>query len=448
MTGSSTRMQFTRRGLLGAGVAAFAVPALAACSSPAVAGLTGAQLDPRTLVFWNLFGGGDGSRMQTMEAGYQNAHGGASSLQSTVFAWGNPYYSKLTLATVGNKPPDVAVAHLTRAKLLAQGGVLDEITDADLASVGLSASDLDPKSWATQRTNGKNIAIPLDTHPFVMFFNQDVCDKAGLLDSNKKLRTITGLKDFEAALAEVSKVTKGVAITLSNVNDNSTPWRMFLTLYSQLNGSKPYLGDNGKTITVDEAAAKEALGTIQRWTQKGWMNKALDYAGAQTAMFTGKAGFYLEGEWEISTAQSIKGLKFGIVPIPQLFDKPANQADSHTFVLPKKDRTPAQRKQAMGFIKSMLDQSYTWAQGGHVPAYLPLRNSQKYKSLEPQADYAEAANRAVYDPAGWYCGSGSTFENIVGSQFGLLQQGSLTPDGALKAASDQLQTYLRTPSPI
>ena len=448
MAGSINKMQLTRRGLLGAGLAAFAVPSLAACSTPAVAGLTGAQLDPKTLIFWNLFGGGDGARMQQMEAGYRKTHGGSSSLQATVFAWGNPYYSKVTLATVGNKPPDVAVAHLTRAKLLAQGGVLDEITDADLASVGLSGSDLDQKSWATQRTNGKNIAIPLDTHPFVMFFNQDVCAKAGLLDSNKKLKPITGMKDFEAALAAVSQVTKGTAITLANVNETATPWRMFLTLYSQINGSTPYLGDNGKTITVNEAAATEVLAAIQRWTQKGWLNKGLDYAGAQTAMFTGKAGFYLEGEWEIATAQSIKGLKFGIVPVPQLFDKPANQADSHTLVLPKKDRTPEQRKQAMGFIKSLLDQSDIWALGGHVPAYLPYRNSQKYKALEPQADYAEAANRAVYDPAAWYSGSGSTFENTVGSQFALVQQGALSPAGALKAASDQLQTYLRTPSPL
>src|SRR5436305_2882548 len=164
MTEAARRFEVTRRGFLGAGLAALTLP-LAACSTPAAAGLTGGQLDPKTLVFWNLFGGGDGSRMQEMERQYQKTHGGPSSLQSTVFAWGNPYYSKVTLATVGNKPPDVAVAHLTRARLLAQGGVLEEITDSDLASVGLSASDLDQKSWATQRTNGKNIAIPLDTHP-------------------------------------------------------------------------------------------------------------------------------------------------------------------------------------------------------------------------------------------------------------------------------------------
>ena len=446
MTGSTNRPRLTRRALLGAGLASMTLP-LAACSSPVAAGLTGSQLNPKTLIFWNLFGGGDGSRMQEMERGYQKAHGGSDSLQATVFAWGNPYYSKVTLATVGNKPPDVAVAHLTRARLLAQGGVLEPITDEDLASVGLSADDLDQKSWASQKTDGKNIAIPLDTHPFVMFFNQDVCDKAGLVE-NGKLTTITGMDDFESALAEISKVTKGTAITLANVNETATPWRMFLSLYSQFTDAKPYLGDDGAAITVDDDKAKEVIATIQRWTKKGWMNKALDYAGSQTQMFTAKAGLYLQGEWEITTAQSIKGLKFGMVPVPQLFDKPANQADSHTFVLPKKDRTPEQRKQAMGFIKSMLDQSATWAAGGHVPAYTPYRDSAAYKKLEPQADYAAAADRAVFDPEAWYSGSGSTFETIVGSQLGLAQQGSLTPDATLKAIRDQLAVYLRTKSPL
>ncbi len=448
MTGSSQGLRLTRRALLGTGLAGLTTAGLAACASPVGAGLTGSQLNPKQLIFWNLFGGGDGSRMQTMEAGYEKTHGGPGSLQATVFAWGNPYYSKVTLATVGNKPPDVAVAHLTRARLLADGGILDEITDEDFASVGLKTSDLDAKAFASQKTNGKNIAVPLDTHPFVMFFNSDVVGKAGLLDGDGKLKPITGIKDFESALAEVSKVTKGTAITLANVNETATPWRMFLTLYSQINGTQPYLSEDGKTISVTKDAAEEVLGTIQRWVQKGWLNKALDYAGAQTAMFTSKAGMYLEGEWEITTAQGIKGLKFGMTPVPQLFDKPAAQADSHTFVLPKKDRTPEQRKQAMGFIKSMLDQSYTWAQGGHVPAYLPLRDSAKYKALEPQADYASAAEHAAYDPEAWYSGSGSTFETIVGAEIGLVQQGDVKPAAALQSIADQLAVYTRTPSPL
>lgn len=445
----SAHSSFTRRSLLGAGLAGAATAALAGCaSSPIGAGLVGSKLNPEQLIFWNLFGGGDGSRMQTMEAGYEKTHGGKGSLQATVFAWGNPYYSKLTLATVGNQPADVAISHLTRAKPLFDGGLLEPITEADLASVGLSASSFNSKSWAAQKTDGKNIAIPLDTHPIVMFYNEAVCKKAGLIGNDGKLVNLDGMDNFEKALAAVAKVTGGTAITYGNVSETATPWRVFTTLYHQITGATPFISNNGSKLSVNEDDFMTVTNRIQSWVKKGWLNKGLDYAGAESAMFAGKSGFYLEGEWEITTAQSVKGLKFGMVPIPTLFDVPAAQADSHTFVLPRKNRTPEQRKQAMGFIKSMLDQSYTWAQGGHVPAYLPTLNSAKYSALEPQADYASAAKYAVYDDPAWYGGSGSTFENTVGAQLGLVQQLAVTPQGALSAIKDQLKVYLNTPSPL
>ena len=64
----------------------------------------------------------------------------------------------------------------------------------------------------------------------------------------------------------------------------------------------------------------------------------------------------------------------------------------------------------MLFIKQMLEQSLTWAEGGHVPAYIPTFDSAAYKKLTPQSNYAAAAETAVFDDAAWYGGSGSTFE--------------------------------------
>ena len=87
---------------------------------------------------------------------------------------------------------------------------------------------------------------------------------------------------------------------------------------------------------------------MQSLTAGGLMPKAADYPGAQQFLFTGESGFYMQGEWEITTAQSIKGLDFGMVPVPTLYDKPATQADSHTFILPKMDRNDDQVQRAMG----------------------------------------------------------------------------------------------------
>ena len=128
-------------------------------------------------------------------------------------------------------------------------------------------------------------------------------------------------------------------------------------------------------LTYNEELTLDTLHWIQKLTADGLMPKTTDYAGSQTMMFTGQSGFYLQGEWEITTAEGIGGLKFGMQPVPTIYDKPAAQADSHTFVLPKMDRTDDQLKRAMTFVKSMLDQSMTWAQGGHIPAYLPTFDS-------------------------------------------------------------------------
>ena len=204
-------------------------------------------------------------------------------------------------------------------------------------------------------------------------------------------------------MAAVAKVTGGTALNVANVvPETATPWRFFWTMYNQINDATPFISDGGAKLTVNEDAYNEVTSRTQKWVKQGWMNKALDYATAQSLMFDGKAGFFMQGEWEISTAQSIKGLNFGMAPIPQLYDKPATQADSHTFVLPKKDRTPEQRKQHMLFIKQMLEQSLTWAEGGHVPAYIPTFDSSAYKELKPQSNYAAAAETAVFDDPAWY----------------------------------------------
>jgi multiple sugar transport system substrate-binding protein len=129
--------------------------------------------------------------------------------------------------------------------------------------------------------------------------------------------------------------------------------------------------------------------------------------------------------------------------------KYAVQADSHTLVLPKqRDQNRAKLDLSLGFVKSMLDQSLTWAQGGHVPAWQPFATSEEYKKLTPQSNYAAAADAAVYDPPGWYSGSGSNFEIVMGSAIGGVEAGQLTPEAAIAQIRSQLTALANTPSPL
>jgi multiple sugar transport system substrate-binding protein len=437
----------SRRHFLGGAAAlGLGVGALSACSSPVVSGLAGSTMDPGTVQYWNLFGGGDGVRMQAMESGFEKSHPNVG-LSSVTLAWGNPYYTKLSLATLGGKPPDVAVAHLTRMKTLQAADLLQELKLDDLARFGMSPTRFNQRAWNTGLVDGKVYAIPLDTHPFVCFYNTKVCKKAGLLDSDGKLKPIDGEQSFVDALTKAKQVTGQYGATIAVVNETATPWRIFQSLYSQLGGE--VLADQGTRIVIDDDKAMKVLNFLSGLNSKGIMPGSLDYQGAIALFSAGRAGFYFQGEWEISTFQTAK-TPFSMTKFPNVYggSKYAVQADSHTLVLPKRpSRSSAELTHSLTLIRSLLDQSATWAAGGHVPAWMPYRNSPEYAKLTPQSNYASAADAAVYDPDAWYSGSGSDFEIIAGGTIGAVMAGLTSPSAGLAQWKSKLRVLAKTQPP-
>lgn len=438
------RSAFTRRDLLRATL--LGALTTTGCSSVG-AGLLNTSPDAGTLSYWNLFGGGDGLRMVQMEDGYRKANPGIE-LRSVTLAWGNPYYTKLALSTVGDRPPDVAVSHLSRIKTLARGNLLQELHPEDLERHGMTAGKFTPRAWEAGLVDGKIYAIPIDTHPFVLFYNTKICEQAGLLDGDGNLKPIEGPDAFQDALGKVKQVTGRYGATHGITSPSSAPWRLFQTLYAQLGGE--VLADDGTRIVLDDAKTKQVLDYLRVLTvEKGLIPGSADYQGAIALFAGGAAGFHLNGEWEISTFQEA-GMPFGMTLVPNVFGGPyAVQADSHTLVLPvRPDRDRAALDRALGFVRSMLDQSLTWAQGGHVPTWQPVATSEAYQKLTPQSQYAAAAEAAVYDPPGWYSGSGSNFETVMGSAVGAVEAGDLSPVDAIAQMRSKLAVLAGTASPV
>src|SRR3954451_15731449 len=91
----------TRRRFLvgGAAVAAAAAVGVASAGSAFAPGR-------RTLTLWHLFRGGASGRFRSLGGSLGNRRG-AVELREFILPWGNPYYTKLALASVGGKPPDI-----------------------------------------------------------------------------------------------------------------------------------------------------------------------------------------------------------------------------------------------------------------------------------------------------------------------------------------------------
>jgi multiple sugar transport system substrate-binding protein len=448
--GGAAAPGLSRRRFLGGGLAAGLglAGALSGCSSDNVlSGLTASRREAGSIDFWNLFGGGDGARLGEMLDGFRKKYPSIG-LSSVTLAWGNPYYTKLSLATLGAKPPNVAVSHLTRMKSLVQADLLEELTPDALSSVGITPDKLNKRAWEAGLVEGRAYAVPIDTHPIVLFYNTDVCEKAGLLDSDGKLKPLKGEAAFVDAMERAKKVTKAFGGVSAINNEIATPWRVFQSLYSQLGGQ--VLADTGTKVVLDDDKTMKVLTFLQGLGKKGLFPTSVDYQGSIAMFANGQAGFFLQGEWEITTFQTAK-TPFSMALFPNVFggDRYACQADSHTLVIPKQAaRNDKQQERSLTFIRSMLDQSGIWAAGGHVPAWQPYAQSAEYKKLEPQSQYAAAADSAVYDPVGWYSGSGSDFEINIGSSIGAVQSGQITPKAAIAQIHQKLGRLASTASPL
>jgi multiple sugar transport system substrate-binding protein len=437
-------MQGARRGLTrrqalvgGAALGAAAALGVTTAGSPFGGGR-------ETVTFWHLFGGGDGERLTEILATI-DAENPDSDVRQLILQWGNPYYTKLALSAVGGSPPDVAVVHATRLPSFAPAGLLEELTPDLLAPHGLTEDRFLEKPWKSCQSGGRQYAIPLDTHPFVLYYNTDITEQAGLLDGDGRLRPLDGPDALLDACEAVKERTgkSGLVFETRGV----TPWRVFLTLYTQL-GGPPILEEGGERIAIDDETAIRALEWMAQPNARGVGGPDVDYQGSVAFFSNQSSAFALNGEWEVTTYQAMD-LPFGMTTVPTIFDRPATQADSHTFVIPRDpDRSPERLDAALAFISRLINKGLDWAKGGHVPAYREIFESDAYRKLSPQSDYAAAVDDLVFDPLAWYSGSGSNLEANAGSAFKPVVVGAQRPEQGLRTFRDYLDRMSKTPKPV
>ena len=416
------RQSVTRRSFLSGSLAVGAAAAVAACgSSGSGSASPGGKM---TLQYWNLFSGGDGTRMVELVNGFNKSQKDIQ-VKATTLTWGTPYYTKLTTSTIAGQAPDVAIMHLSRMASFAPTGIITEIDGGLMSKYGLAAGQFSPKPWQMAHSNGQLMAIPLDTHPMVMYYNKTLAQKAGLLGPDGLLKPITGadalVSAFKSTMSAGAKW--GVAIDTEDVN----PWRLWTALYAQLGGGA-IVSPDGKQVLLDDSMGVEAASFMRELSLVAKVTgPATDYPAAVALFGNQKAGFFLNGEWEVTTYQT-DGIPFDVTLFPQVYGNPATWSDSHSFVIPhQRSASPDRLDAVMQFISYVQKNAITWAKGGHIPAYTPAVQSQAYQALLPQAHYHAEADHVVYDPQVWYSGAASTLETDAGAAFQSVFSGHLTP---------------------
>lgn len=402
----------------------------------------GAAHSEETVVWWDFLGGGDGVRMKQMIADFNAAHAGKVKIDATTLEWGLPFYAKVQTSAAVGEAPDVMTYHASRIPLALTQGLLDEITPDDWSKMGISSSDFASATWDAVSSDGKQYAVPLDTHPIVLYYNRDLLKKAGMLGDDGKPKGMGSGADFTATLKALKD--SGVEFPLGSVTANGD--FMFRTIYSFMcqqggelqTGDEFLAGDNPQKL-------QNALALLQSWTNEGLQSKYTDYP-ATVALFTsGKSAMMINGVWEVPTmtdlAKQGKLFDWGAVELPVVFDKPCTYADSHSFAIPKnqgKEMSPEKRAAVLEVISWMDKNSLFWATAGHIPAYKPVTESAEYKAMEPNASYSPLTANMIFDPKSPLAGIAGPIFGVMSTYYVPTLNGEMDPATAVEGIKEEL----------
>lgn len=364
-------------------------PAAEATNS-AVAGKTEAaetKSEPVEVIFWNLFNGGDATMGQKIFDEYNQKNPNVKiQFQQQDNA---QYYTKLKTAIMAGTGPDFAMTHIGGflTGMAKEGNVLpmDELNTK--YNAGIQFDKYTQTVIEAAKVDGKIYAAPMDNLVRVLMYNKALLKDTGLLDGNGNLVLEKGYDNFTKALDSVKAKNPGVSPLLINMGpaQHVLQW---VTLYFQMGGTD-FINSETKKVSFDETKALEALKAYKKLYDNYVPPKLV--SPAEFNLFkAGKGAFLIDGSWNVGAAAEVLKDDFGVTVFPQLFEKEALATTNQAFIVPvKKDRTEAQEKEILAFVKYWGENNWKWSQAGHLPAYEPSAESEEFKALTYPKNYID-----------------------------------------------------------
>jgi len=419
----------------------------AALAATAVFALGTAASAQETVIWWDFLGGGDGVRMKKMIEDFNKAHAGEIEIQATTLDWGVPFYSKVQTSSAVGEGPDVMTYHTSRIPLAVSQNILQEISAADWTALGLGQGDFATAVWDSIDVDGKQYAVPLDTHPIVLYYNKDKLAAAGLIGEDGKPTGLDGIENFNAAMKKLQDGGTKYGVSTFNAAGDF----QFRTIYSLLCQQDGEMLTDGTWLAGDNLdKLTNAVKVVSDWVTDGYAPSYTEYPAAIALFTSGESAMHINGVWEVPTftdlaAKGELGFEWGAIELPVFFNHACTYSDSHAFAIPNnvgKEMSPEKRAAVLKVIDEIVGQGLYWATAGHIPALKSVTDAAEYQAMEPNATYAVLTANMIYDPESPFAGVAGPMFTAAGNAFTAAANGELDAADAvadMKAELDGLQ---------
>jgi len=383
------------------------------------------------ITFWTLFSGGEGHIMTDFVDNFNESHPDIT-VKAQKIDW-LEYYNKLLTGLISGQPPDVAIMHLSVLPDYASKGVLTPVKDYVPKAF---LDEYPPNIIKRAYYDDELVALPLDTHPLVFYYNKKVIENAGLVDENGNPKVPGTWDEYLEFGKEIKTTTDDYGASLDKFGMLGERW--FIALYNQLGGS--FYDEKAGKVIIDKELAEEVYSIINA-SYKDEMTPVTDYDGGEALFVNDRAAYHLNGVWAMAVYPDTEGLDFGVSMVPAVEGAdPYTWGDSHSIIFPKspnqdKDKVEA----AVTFAKWIIENSYEWAKAGHLPVVKDVLESEEFQSLPMRENYMEAASYAVLAPSviGW-----SEFREEMWELCQKLIIGDLTEEEAAEELVDKAESIL------
>ena len=279
--------------------AVFAAIALAVSSAPASNAATDKQLE----IFTWWASGGEAAGLAGMTTQFEKLNPNTPFINASVAgAAGVNAKGVLVSRMQAGNPPDTFQAHA--GEELSSYVKAGQIEDVSFLYKQEGWDKIFPKDLIkTLTTNGKIYSVPVNIHRSnVLWWNPAAAKKAGITKAPATL---------DAMIADMAKFKKaGIdGIALAGNGDWAIAHLFDYVLLASM-GPDKFDGLWKGTTKWNGPEVKKAIGQFSKVLSYGNSSKSLDWPDAGKLVTTGKAGFFIMGDWASSQWQS-EGLKLG-----------------------------------------------------------------------------------------------------------------------------------------
>lgn len=331
-----------------------------------------------------------------------------------VVAW--PGYPQLTAQVAARDPPDLVTMHEGVISDYALKGLVEPVDDY-LRMAGISTSDFTDAARAGVTINGREYALPWDTHGGLFHVNTALFAKAGLMRGGKPVLPNSWDELFAQSKQFEARTGKPYLIQ-SNVGDPAFAAR---NLYTYMMAQGAVLFPDSHHIKLNTPLGLQVASYFRRINQEHVGTQNMDTPAAIAAFINGEGGIYPTGTWMIGSFQQEAVTpgrplyrSYAVFPYPHLAGQWVEYVSGHSWVVPTRKRTPQQRAAIARFFKFMAAHNYDWARTGHIPAFKSVLNDPRFMALPHRADIAPLA--AIGRPLPSYVQRQNAIEGIVGEE--------------------------------